>query len=170
MRLELCLGFGLVAVACLAAFGEEAQEVGVPAGQTGVVAATAAAVANGEGRDAAVVRAESELAVARAEIARLEKRVRELESANLREKHALHYNMGCVFRVARLFDRAEAEFLQALSINPSDPATHFNLGILYEEDLRRPAKAREHYRRFLELVPDDKDAERVREWMQRLGP
>jgi len=168
MRLFYGLVLVLVAAGRLEGFGEEASDPADRTAPAGVVAT--AAVTNGELREAVAVRAVSELAAARAEIARLERRVRELESANARERHALHYNMGCVFRVARHFDRAEAEFQEALRINPDDPATHFNLGILYDDDLKQPAKARLHYRRFLELAPDDKDAGRVREWLQRLGP
>jgi regulator of sirC expression with transglutaminase-like and TPR domain len=117
-----------------------------------------------------LVRRERELAEARTEIARLLEQVKALESSNRREKIALHYNLGCVFKAAQHFERAESEFLKVLILDSDDPAVHYNLGILYEDDLKKPSKAREHYTRFLELAPEDRDAPKVREWLARLKP
>jgi len=117
-----------------------------------------------------LARRDRELSEAKAEIARLHEQVKAMESANRREKIALHYNLGCVFKAAQHFERAESEFLKVLTLDPDDPAVHYNLGILYEDDLKKPSKARVHYARFLELSPDDRDAPKVREWMSRLKP
>jgi hypothetical protein len=45
---------------------------------------------------------------------------------------------------------------------------HYNLGVLYETDLKQPSKARPHYERFLELAPGDPDAVTVRAWLKAL--
>lgn len=103
-----------------------------------------------------------------AEIERMKDIVRRIRDANRREQETMHYNIGCVFRNAGHYRKAEAAFLKALAISPRDPAVHYNLGILYDEDLGMPSKAREHYSAFLELAPEDKDAGQVYEWLTAL--
>ena len=80
-----------------------------------------------------------------------------------------HYNMGCVYKASRQYARAENEFLKALAIDPNDAAAHYNLGILYDDDLEQKDKARHHYQRFLELAPNDGDVATVQEWLAALG-
>jgi len=63
---------------------------------------------------------------------------------------------------------AEREYLRCLEFDPQDQDAHFNLGILYQDKLRDPARAREHYQAFLTLAPDGSDAERVRGWLAAL--
>lgn len=111
---------------------------------------------------------ESELLTARAEIERMKDIVRRILIANRREKQAMHYNIGCVMRAAGRVRDAERAFLDALAIDPRDPAVHYNLGILYDEDLDRSDKAKKHYQAFLDLAPDDKDAGRVYQWLTAL--
>jgi tetratricopeptide (TPR) repeat protein len=108
---------------------------------------------------------ESELTAAQAEIVRLKDIVRQILVANRREKESMHYNMGCVMRAAGQYQQAEKAFLDALAINPQDPAVHYNLGVLYDEDLGRPDKAKKHYQVFLNLAPNDVDAGRVYQWL-----
>lgn len=110
-----------------------------------------------------------ELAQARAEIERLKDIVRRIYQANRREKADMYYNSGCVFRTAGMFQKSEEQFLRALELAPDDAAVHYNLGILYEDNLKLPGKAKTHYRRFLELAPTDADAQKVREWLSELG-
>jgi|GEM_PF-2755543 len=109
------------------------------------------------------------LAEARAEIGRLKELIRKIWEANRRERVNSHYNMGCVYKACKLYKNAEAEFKKALELDPNDAGTHYNLGVLYDDDLKNPEKARYHYERFLELAPDDKDAARVREWLMTVG-
>ncbi len=95
----------------------------------------------------------------------------ELEQAiatTRRDRVTLAYNLGCVYKVNRQYDRAEREFLRALQFAPDDAASHFNLGILYDDHLEDRAKARKHYERFLELAPDDPDVPRVIQWLKLL--
>lgn len=111
----------------------------------------------------------AELQQARAEIVRLRQALASQELRHQLELQRSYYNMGCVYKAARQFDRAEAEFLRALAIKPDDAGVHYNLGILYDDDLHRKDKARLHYQKFLELAPDDRDAASVQEWLSALG-
>ena len=106
-----------------------------------------------------------ELAEAHKEIERLQDLVKKVLAANRRERASMHYNMGCVLRVAGHPLKAETAFLRALEINADDAGVHYNLGILYDEDLDDRIRARRHYELFLELAPNDKDAMQVREWL-----
>ena len=51
--------------------------------------------------------------------------------------------------------------------SPNDTRAHLNLGISYAQ-LRKVAKAREHYQRFLALQPTGREADTVRESLKNL--
>jgi hypothetical protein len=57
---------------------------------------------------------------------------------------------------------AKARFSRCLEADPNDPLCHRGLGDLYRR-LRSPQKAKQHFARYLELVPDAPDADRIRE-------
>jgi tetratricopeptide (TPR) repeat protein len=103
--------------------------------------------------------------LAQIEIERLRAQVAALQEELRQQKVNSHYNMGCVFRACGQPRRAEDEFLKALALDPDDAGTHYNLGVLYDDNLRNRLKARKHYERFLELAPQDPDAARVAEWL-----
>lgn len=84
------------------------------------------------------------------------------------DRITLAYNIGCVYKASRMYQKAETEFLKALELAPGDPLIHFNLGVLYDDDLKNKEKARLHYSRFLEIAPDDPDASRVTTWLSEL--
>jgi len=111
---------------------------------------------------------ETDLDEANAEIDRLKEVIGELWDRLKRERRNSHYNMGYVYKVCRQYKRAEQEFLKALELDPDDAGIHYNLGILYEDDLKNRIEARKHYERFLELAPHDPDAPTVREWLSLL--
>jgi Flp pilus assembly protein TadD len=106
-----------------------------------------------------------ELKAAREEIAHLRRQLTEQETRHRVELQHSHYNMGCVYKAAKQYRRAESEFLQALAITPEDASVHFNLGILYDDDLEQEDKARFHYNKYVELAPHDRDVPRVMEWL-----
>jgi tetratricopeptide (TPR) repeat protein len=118
----------------------------------------------------ALQRKEDELRAARREIARLTDLLRRGETEDRRDQVAVLYNLGCVYRAGGHYDKAEKAFLKALELNDADAALHYNLAILYDDDLGRKDKARTHYERFLELAPKDKDAPRVIEWLHAIMP
>jgi tetratricopeptide (TPR) repeat protein len=112
---------------------------------------------------------DEQLKEANAEIAHLKEVIHKIWKANQQEKINSYYNMGCVYRACRMYKEAEKQFLKALELDPSDAGVHYNLAVLYDDDLNDKAKAREHYERFLQLSPNDKDAARVNEWFLSEG-
>lgn len=103
-----------------------------------------------------------------AEIERLNGAISSLQSEVRRQKITAHYNMGCVYKVCGQPRLAEQEFLKVLEIDPDDAGTHYNLGILYDDSLRNRSKAKLHYKRFVELAPQDPDAGNVQGWLMSL--
>lgn len=104
----------------------------------------------------------------RSEVKRLEAALQVARRENERERFMLAYNSGALFLAAGRYDRAEREFLKALDVRENDAALHYNMGILYDEHIDRPEKARFHYKRFLELAPSDRDAPTVQQWLREL--
>ncbi len=88
--------------------------------------------------------------------------------ASEREKLDMHYNMAAVYARDGKFDEAEQEYLHALRLDPTDADVHYNLGILYDDELKSPAKAVVHYRRYLKLNPHGAEADQVRDWLMKL--
>ena len=113
-------------------------------------------------------RKQDELDKANAEVMRLRAMVKRVRDANRHEQFVMHYNMACVYKNQGRYAKAEEHFLNALEKKPNEPDVHYNLGILYDDDLKDPDKAREHYQRFMELAPNDKDAAQVQEWLLSL--
>lgn len=111
---------------------------------------------------------EVELQAATEEIARLRSWIQKIKTANEAEKGTMHYNMGCMYKLYKQFDKAEIEFKKALKISPNDSSIHYNLGILYEDDLDDKTSAAKHYERFLELSPSEEDRAQVQEWLSSL--
>lgn len=111
---------------------------------------------------------EAELQAALNEIARLRAWIQKISNASKSEQMKMHYNMGCMYKLYKQFDKAEAEFLKALNLAPEDANLHYNLGILYDDDLKNKEAARKHYVRFLELSTDEKDRATVQEWLSSL--
>ena len=75
------------------------------------------------------------------------------------------YNMGCAYRGAGEYKKAESCFLEVLKLNPEDADAHYNLAVLYDEDLNNKAAAEKHYKIFLKIAPDDTDAKQAIEWL-----
>jgi len=113
-------------------------------------------------------RREHRLAKAERVASVLENARAEVLRAGDREKLNMHYNMAAVYARDGKFEQAENEYLQALRIDPADADVHYNLGILYEDEMKEPEKATSHYRRYLQLNPHGPDADRVRTWLMKL--
>ncbi len=100
-----------------------------------------------------------------------------LADARLAYNHALEYlkedprvfnNLGEVLRRLGRVGDARRAFRKALSCNPDYPLAHFNLGVLYEQDLKNPEKAIYHYKQYLRLMPEARDAVKVEKWISKL--
>jgi len=111
---------------------------------------------------------EQELVVAKKEIARLKDVIKRIADANVREQAAMHYNLGCAYKAAGDPRKAETELLQAAKLNPLDAATQYNLGVLYDDDLKDRKKAKAHYQKYLLLDPNSQDRATVLEWLKSL--
>lgn len=74
------------------------------------------------------------------------------------------YNhLGIINRRNGKFKEAEQYYLKALDINQEYALAHYNIGILYDLYLGKLKKARDHYRRFQKLSPNE-DKE-VSKWL-----
>ncbi|MDR3416196.1 MAG: tetratricopeptide repeat protein [Nevskia sp.] len=63
--------------------------------------------------------------------------------------------LGILYRENNDYGRAEQAYLKAISIKPDKPATHLNLGILYDVYLKRPRDALQQYREYQRLAGRD---------------
>jgi len=78
---------------------------------------------------------------------------------NVRFKYALALRRG------DRIDEAISEYQALLRLDASLAEVHYNLAVLYLQELQRADLAREHFRRFIELDPESARAPRVREWL-----
>lgn len=113
-------------------------------------------------------RKEQQLQAALDEIARLRSWIEKIKTVSQSQQATMHYNMGCMYKLYKQYEKAEMEFLEALKVSPDDPNIHYNLGILYDDDLENVAAAKKHYARFLELSRSEQDRAQVQEWLASL--
>ncbi|MBA4389193.1 MAG: hypothetical protein C0404_14565 [Verrucomicrobia bacterium] len=98
----------------------------------------------------------------------MEKAREEILQASDSEKRDMHYNMGVVYAKEGRHEDAEKEYLQALRIDPTDAASHYNLGVLYDDVFRDKKRAAMHYRRYMKLSPHASDIDAVKSWLMRI--
>ena len=116
----------------------------------------------------ALQKKEAQLQSALNEVARLRRWIEKIKKSSQSEKSTVHYNMGCMSKLYKQYSKAEQEFLKALAISPEDPNIHYNLGILYDDDLDNNEAAATHYGHFLELSANEQDRAQVQEWLSSL--
>ena len=102
------------------------------------------------------------------EVANLKVELGNAQESTRQDRLTLAYNLACIYKAGKQYTKAEVEFMKALELGPDDPGVHYNLGILYDDNLGNAKKALYHYQRFLDLAPHDKDAPNVIEWMSSL--
>ncbi len=73
-----------------------------------------------------------------------------------------HNNLGLIYYRKKLFDLSMAEFKETLRINPDYADAHKNLGIIYYYHIKDINSALQHFRRSLELRPDQRGAEELK--------
>ena len=61
---------------------------------------------------------------------------------------------------------AEGHLLDVLKFDPDDVEANFDLGAIYYQNLREPAKAARYWKRFLELQPQDPEAPKLRQMIE----
>jgi tetratricopeptide (TPR) repeat protein len=75
------------------------------------------------------------------------------------------YNFALVLKQANYLIDAANELEKVLSLYPKESRAHLALGNLYAQQLRQPAKAREHYLKVLENDPRNPQAGAIRYWL-----
>lgn len=75
------------------------------------------------------------------------------------------YNFALALQDSQFPADAEDQLEQVLKRDPKNVRAHFALANLAAETLRNPAKAREHFRRVLELEPNHPSASQIRYWL-----
>jgi tetratricopeptide (TPR) repeat protein len=75
------------------------------------------------------------------------------------------YNFALTLQQANHFVDAASELDKMLAAFPNETRAHLALGNLCAQQLRRPAMARDHYRKVLELDPRTSQADAIRQWL-----
>ncbi|MDD4908675.1 MAG: tetratricopeptide repeat protein [Candidatus Omnitrophica bacterium] len=76
------------------------------------------------------------------------------KTENTKEKAELYQQLGTAYTKAGLFSLAIDAYNKALSINPRNAETHYNLGLLYRHSKNNSRKAIQHLKKYLQLNPD----------------
>ncbi len=79
-----------------------------------------------------------------------------------RDAAIAHYNMGNIYFQKGEYEIAYREYYQAVTLMPNDPDAHYNLAFVCGEYLGDYKTALKHYRMYLYLKPNAKDAYIVR--------
>lgn len=93
---------------------------------------------------------------------------RDISAVSKRQQRDMHYNMALVYAKEGKFRDAEREYLRALRLDPTDAESHYNLGILYDDEFNDKRRAAMHYRRYLKLNPHGQDADAVKGWLMQI--
>jgi len=82
------------------------------------------------------------------------------DSANAR------YDYAWTLEKKRYFPDAAAELEKLLENHPDEVRAHLLVGTLYSQQLGQPDLARGHYKKVLELQPQNLEAAKIRLWLQ----
>jgi tetratricopeptide (TPR) repeat protein len=91
--------------------------------------------------------------------------------ANDPETAIRFFNEGAERTRAGQYDEAAAFFAKVVQIAPDDPKfakAHYVLGITYAKDGAKKVQAKEHLQKFLQLTPDDPEAETAKQMLDYL--
>ncbi len=84
----------------------------------------------------------------------------------LKRTALMHYNLGVFYSEQKEYTRAVAEFEKAIELNPEDPQSYFNLGLIYAEQFEDRAKAISRFQKFLMLTKkEDQDVDWVKKYI-----
>lgn len=86
----------------------------------------------------------------------------------MRENADMHYNLGTIFLNNKQYKEAITEYERVLELRPSDPDTHYNLGVLYDDYLKDREKALHHYQKYLAINPRSPDAKKIETYILSL--
>ena len=77
-------------------------------------------------------------------------------------------DQAIMFRQLGWYEKAIESFKTANELNPQHVNSLFNMGIVYMQDLKDFAKAKEAFNRFLVLVPSGPSADRARKMIEHM--
>ena len=77
-------------------------------------------------------------------------------------------DQAIMFRQLGWYEKAIKTFQQANKLNPSHANSLFNMGIVYMQDLGDNEKAKEAFRRFIDLDPSGPSADRARKMIEHM--
>jgi tetratricopeptide (TPR) repeat protein len=80
------------------------------------------------------------------------------------------YNLALVLKQANYLTDAVNELERVLASYPNETRAHLALGNLYAQQFGQPAKARQHYRKVLEVEPRHPQAGAIRYWLAANPP
>ncbi len=81
------------------------------------------------------------------------------------DSHDARFNFALALRQGNYPVDAAQEFEKLLAKSPNDVNAQYAVGSIYAQQLREPAKAREHYERVLALNPNFPQAAAVHDWL-----
>ncbi len=81
-------------------------------------------------------------------------------------KHPL-FIKGQKFVESQDYDSALKAFKEYLQINPNSAKAHYELALLYDDQVNDSLMSIYHYRSYLELVPDSQDKENAKMWLEQ---
>jgi len=84
------------------------------------------------------------------------------------EKRAFFRKSGDSYFSKGQFNLAERDYLKALELDPASADIHYNLAVLYDEELENKSRAISHYTAYVELRPAADDVEEVKLWLREL--
>jgi tetratricopeptide (TPR) repeat protein len=99
---------------------------------------------------------------------RLEKGLKDLETAINRERSIYHYNLAVAYTRAGLRNEAVRAYETSLGFDDQNADAYYNLALVYQSLGDRPRQAVINFRRYLELRPDAVDARDVLDSIEEL--
>jgi len=118
-------------------------------------------------QDPGFFRANFNLAVALADSGSLEPALYSYERALAASPESVEarYNFAQTLKQGRYYVDAATELEKVVAEAPSETRAHLALGNLYAQQLRQPARARQHYLKVLELEPGHPEASKIHYWL-----
>ena len=86
---------------------------------------------------------------------------------NAKNSHAL-LGMANLAIGRRDYKAAEKYLLDVVALDPDDVEANFDLGALYFQMLGQPGNAVRYWQRFVELQPEDREAPRIRQLLEKI--
>jgi tetratricopeptide (TPR) repeat protein len=77
-------------------------------------------------------------------------------------------DQGVMYRQAKRFDLAIANFEKAQQIDPTHLQSQYNMGLVYSQDLHQPDKAIKAWTRYLQLDSTSPKAQQVKAMIEQL--